>query len=59
MVISDRNKQVSNVGIPIGEEGFSATDGLDEVVEAITDNLEEEFTGDEEELNRGDRKPHQ
>jgi hypothetical protein len=36
----------ANFGIPEGEKGASATDGISQVVDAITSNLEEEVTGE-------------
>jgi hypothetical protein len=44
----DNNEQTAAtiVGFPRGEEGVAATDGLSEVVEAITNKIEKAATGE-------------
>jgi hypothetical protein len=42
---ADNNKQVSNEGISEGLGKTTAADGISQVVEAIANNIEQEFTG--------------
>jgi len=48
MATNDANKQTAftSVGIPTGEAGAAPTDGLSDVVDAITDRIEKDATGE-------------